>query len=320
MKYEQLTKSVDHSKLEMECEQLKRLIDSSKLEKISNIESIGEYYLTFPLTKKNGKKRWIDAPILELKLVQNQILDNILIHLEPHNDAVGFKPGSNMIEGAKKHLGHKAILNIDLKNFFHSVKFHQVVKIMAEIGTKITNQGITDRWYRDEIITLTRLCCYKNRLPQGAPTSPYLSNLAARQLDTNLKSFSLKHNLTYSRYADDMSFSHPDGDIDLMEMYHKIIKIVDKTGFKINYKKTRIQRSHQRMSVTGINVNKKLGVPKWKWRNFRAKLHNLEKSGKPISYKELEKLKGYAEWIRTLNRQRGEKFLKKIGQLTCKPS
>jgi RNA-directed DNA polymerase len=139
-------------------------------------------------------------------------------------------------------------------------------------------------------------------------------------MDDNLNDFAKKNNLTYTRYADDMSFSHKTGDIDMLPIYKQIVPIVTKYNFKINNKKTRILRDHQRMTVTGIVINEKKGVPKWKWKNFRAELHNLIKSGETISEEKHQKLLGYAQWLNQLNAKKAEPYLKQVGNIPYRKS
>lgn len=298
----------------MEYEAIKTILNSKMIDEIDQNGKNG-YYLSYKIKKKSGKYRWIDAPQLTLKDLQYQILERILCHIDPHPAAVGFREGHSMTEGADKHLGCAALLNMDLKDFFNSIDYNMALRTLTHVTSHMADNNFTPEWNNLDLRMLTNLVTYKTRVPQGAPTSPALSNLVARHLDRQLHELAESYGMTYTRYADDLSFSHPTGDMDLMDIYVDILKTIKRNEFRVNSKKTRMQRPHQRMSVTGIVVNEKKSVPKWKWRQFRAKLHNLEKSQEKIETGEYQKILGYAEWIRQLHPKRGQRFLDQIGKL-----
>lgn len=288
-------------------------------ERVKNIldNGVHQYYLSFPIRKKSGKKRWINAPMDELKEIQNKILYSFLYQMETHPCAIGFKPGISIEEGARKHVGQKVLLNVDLKNFFDTIDQLMVQDMFLWIMSALKDRRLINNFQTKEVRALAQLCTHKKRLPQGAPTSPAISNLVFNQTDRLIQRYALSKNLKYSRYADDLTLSHAEGDIDMLDVYLDLKKIIVEAGFIVNSKKTRIQRDHTRMSVTGIVVNDKPGVPKWKRKNFRAKLHNLEKGGRPITQLEKQQLTGYAQWIHQLNPKKGKQFLEQIGRLDC---
>jgi len=152
-------------------------------------------------------------------------------------------------------------------------------------------------------------------LSQGAPTSPAISNLVAKHLDRELKELADKHSLIYTRYADDLTFSTEDSSVDMGPIETEVKKVITRQNFLVNHNKTRIQRPHRRMSVTGIVVNDKLSVPKWKWKQFRAKLHNIERDKTILTKTELEEITGYAQWINQLHPKRGQTFQDQIGRI-----
>lgn len=298
----------------MDTEVLKTILDASMVEDVK-MKGKNGYYLTYRIRKNNGSKRRIDAPQLILKDLQHQILERILCHVAPHKAAVGFRAGHSITDGADRHLGCGAILNMDLKDFFNNIKFYEVLKSLTYVTSCMERMNITGVWSNKELIHLTDFVTFRGCLPQGAPTSPALSNIVARHMDKDLYNLAEEEGYTYTRYADDLSFSHPTGDVDLLEVCKKAMQIIKSSGFYINHKKTRMQRPHQRMTVTGIVVNEKKSVPKWKWRQFRAKLHNLEKSQKEINKEEYQQILGYAQWINQLHPKRGQRFLDQIGNL-----
>lgn len=297
-------------------ENLYRLFNKERLDEILS-KGTDQYYLRFPIKKSSGKKRWIAAPIDELKEMQNTILHFFLYRMEPHECATGFSPGSSLTRGAERHLNHKALLNIDLKDFFDSIEESKVIKMFYWISGDLDRRNLFPEMSKEEKKALAKLCTYRGAVPQGAPTSPAISNLVSIPMDREINSYCLNNDLVYTRYADDMTFSKKDGKINMVEVYNDILGIIKKYKFVVNKDKTRIQRHHQRMTVTGVVVNDKLGIPKWKRKNFRAKLHNLEKSGKPITEFEQQQLIGYAQWVHQLDKNKGEKFLEQIGRINC---
>lgn len=294
---------------------LKKYIDEKKLKEVLK-HGIHKYYLSYPIPKKSGGRRWLDAPQDELKSLQEEILHNILYEFKPHESAVGFRRNISMIKGAKKHLKSEVILSLDIVDFFSSIKAPMIYTLFYWINYKLVNRKKPKLSKKDQG-KIVNLLTYKKRLPQGAPTSPALSNLVFYKYDKALTELAENYNLTYTRYADDMSFSSINPSIDIKKVLPDIKDILE-PDFKLNDKKTHVKRQHQRMTVTGIVVNEKLSVPKYKWRQFRAKLHNLKMSQKPISKLEHQKIVGYAQWINQLHPKRGKTFLKEIGKLNLK--
>ncbi len=285
------------------------LIETPKeiIEKI--IENKDKHYRSYPIKKSNGKQRWINAPDEELKTVQANILHEVLYRFAPHQAATGFRTGVGVADGAKKHLPNQTLLCMDLSNFFPSIKKARVLTLAAHLLRRLEKRLWGFTYTAEDALYLTELVVYKERVPQGAPTSPAIANLIALTLDTKLSQFAEHNGLVYTRYADDLSFSHPDTAYDIYERIPEVIDIIREERFKVNYKKTRVSRPHKRMVVTGVVVNEKLSVPKYQWRNFRAKLHNLIRDKVEVSAEEYQRLRGYAEWIRSLNPKRGEEFL-----------
>ena len=276
-------------------------------------------YLSYPIAKRHGKAtRWIDAPQEELKGVQETILNKLLYRYMVHPNCVGFVRGKNVTDGARQHLGSVQLLNMDLKNFFGTINQGRVSKLLTFLFTRY--KKIIDAKFKftaHDVRLIAELVTFKGRVPQGAPTSPAISNLCCNNLDRALTELARKNKCLYTRYADDMSFSTQQSSkqFDIGKLIKQVIAFVEKEQFKVNYKKTRIQRQHNRMTVTGVVVNEKLSTPKWYWRNFRAKLHNLVVGQIPVNYEEYQEIRGVAEWIKMLHPTRGEKFLSMIGKL-----
>ena len=303
-------------------------IDRKKAESI--IKNAEDYYLSYPIKKSDKRKmRWIDAPLGKLKEYQYTILYKFLYNFAVHDNAVGFKVGCNVKDGANRHLGNKVLLTMDISNFFNSVKIQYVYRLFSglayryRIKNKMKTSDLTQKEENQDMQDMHILCnllCFKGQLPQGAPTSPAVANLVARPIDTALTKIADKQGLTYTRYADDITLSHPDKDHAIGAYIEVVKKQLSQLHLKVNHKKTRILRPHRRMTVTGVVINDKLGVPKYKWRNLRAKLHNLNKNKRSISEHEYQEIRGYCEWIRNLHPSRGNQLIAQLGTIPLRNS
>ncbi|PTI16257.1 reverse transcriptase domain-containing protein, partial [Staphylococcus warneri] len=163
----------------------------------------------------------------------------------------------------------KNILNIDLEEFFHSIHFGRVKGFFEKDSTfKVP---------KDVALIIAQLTCYQGYLPQGAPTSPIISNLIGNILDMRLLKLCKKYKLNYTRYADDLTFSS--NDLSFSKVKDKIIldieMEIERCGFKVNNSKTRIQNYKIRQEVTGLTVNKKINVKRSYYKNTRAMANNL---------------------------------------------
>ncbi len=282
----------------------------------STLATKPQRYLSFPIKKSSGKLRWLDAPEPELKLLQTTFLKNFLYHFAPHPSAVGFRVGVSVKDGANQHLGNKVLLCMDLQNFFNSINYNHVIRLLYFLFDKV-GKSIKDWTFTTADIELaTELVTYHKALPQGAPTSPALANLVLWKTDKNLSAMATSYGLIYTRYADDLAFSHTDKKYDIGKHIKEIGSIVhDTANLAVNKKKTRIMRPHRRMSVTGVVINDKLSISKRTRRELRARLHNLKVAKKPISADEAQVIRGHCEWIRSINPQEGQKFMKSFSEL-----
>lgn len=285
------------------------------------------HYRRFTIPKKNGAERPIWAPLPKLKAAQHWILRNIVERLPVHGSAHGFLPGHSIVTNACIHTDSRTILRLDLKDFFPTVTWRRVKGIFRKAG------------YREQIATLLAAICTEaprevvsfegktyyvalgpRCLPQGAPTSPTLSNVACMRLDRRLTGLAKKLGWRYSRYADDLTFSLPQECQDkpkLGLLIGSVNRIVAAEGFTVNQKKTHIARKGSAQKVTGLNVNDEgtPRVPREVRRELRAALHNL-KQGKPMKEGEtLEKLIGYAAFIYMVQPQVGAQMLAEFRKL-----
>lgn len=226
-------------------------------------------YKVFNIPKKNGGFRKIYAPNIGLKLIQFRINYILQLFYKLNNNAHGFIKNRNIITNAIEHTNKVSILNIDLKRFFPSIRKIKISELFPKTPFNF-NEETTN--------VLAQICCYKNILPQGAPTSPTLSNYICHDLDFKLNEYALKNNCKYTRYADDLTFSYQTKIIDIKDI--KDIKdIILSECFNINKKKLRITYYTGAMIVTGLVCNRKVNVRRNHIRKIRAILHNIKING-----------------------------------------
>ncbi|MHA3736090.1 retron Ec67 family RNA-directed DNA polymerase/endonuclease [Pseudomonas sp. Eth.TT006] len=263
-----------------------------------------ELYRSFEIPKKTGGSRTISAPCKELKLLQSKLLEKLQACINEiqslkklrktltqpfkteKNTSLshGFKPGYSIITNARQHRHKRHVLNIDLENFFGSIHFGRVR------GFFIKNQDFN---LHPKIATiLAQIACHDNVLPQGSPCSPLISNLVAHVLDIRLAELAKKNDCTYSRYADDITFSTNEKNfpnslaVCVCEEDHiwiagkTLVDLVKKCWFSINHAKTRLQYKDSRQEVTGLIVNSKVNVRAEYHRTAKAMAHRLFHSGK----------------------------------------
>ena len=234
-------------------------------------------YEKFIIPKKNGGKRIIESPDENLQFIQKKIntyLQAIYFQNKP-NEVYGFvqsvineEHNHNIVTNAKNHIGKNYVLNIDLKDFFHSVS-------ASRVRTLFQNAPFD---YSEDLSTcLALICCWNKRLPMGASTSPVLSNFCCLELDNQLIELSRKYDLTYTRYADDLTFSSNEKIAE--EILNEIKTVISFNEFEINKKKVRLQSKFKQQSVTGIKVNQKANVDRKYIRNIRAILHDIKING-----------------------------------------
>lgn len=269
------------------------------------------HYHSHISAKSNGGLRLIEAPKPRLKSLQRVILSAILNHVPPHPNAYGFIKGRNCIDAAARHAGEDVVIACDLRDFFPSIHARRISGIFRALG------------YPPNVArTLTGLCTVKTparvinqmcvdqrqtlraaHLPQGAPTSPALANLAAHSLDRRLTGLARSLGATYTRYADDLSFS-ADNYI-RRAILDAVPKIVTQEGFSLNAAKTRVMPSHRRQVVTGIVVNAKTNVDRRAYDRLKAIIHARHWQYDPITYAQVT---GQIGWVAQLNPAKGARL------------
>lgn len=223
------------------------------------------FYRHFSIPKSNGQARNIDEPLPDLKFVQSWILHNILEKCAVSDYAKAYLKGRTLKHNARFHRAQKVVVTMDIKNFFPSISVKDITEIFENMG-----------YFHDLSCFLAHLCCYNNVLPQGAPTSPYLSNLRMTTLDDKISEYTYEKSIRYTRYADDLTFS---GDFNPHFLISNISKFVYNEGFCINPQKTRIARSNTRQEVTGIIVNSHMQLSKEKRKLIRQQVYYIRKFG-----------------------------------------
>lgn len=255
--------------------------------------------------KEKTKKRWIEAPNKELKDIQKKILNNIIYKFHATKFAHGFIHNRSIVSCAKEHTGKKFVLKLDIKNFFPSITREMVYGAMYD---DINAENIK------YIVPAIEMCLLDGRLPQGAPTSPAISNIVCRNLDLLLSGAikCLGFEILYTRYADDLIFSSNDDKI--YRIIPIIKKLVTKFGFIVNEKKVKVLKSHQRQTVTGLVVNcpGKTSVRRRTRMNLRAYMHQIIIGKKPIENVNINKLRGDVNIIVMANPQQGKWFKDKF--------
>lgn len=225
-------------------------------------------YNTFKIKKKSGEDRCIAAPERKLKELQKRLakglqecVDQISNDRETETSAHGFVKGKSILTNAYKHKNKNLVLNIDLENFFDTINFGRVR------GYFIYNKNFA---LTEKVASvIAQIACNENKLPQGSPCSPIISNLIGQILDVKLSSLAKKNKCFYTRYVDDITFStnqkaFPESIASINDTQiiigKKLRNEIDRAGFKVNDSKTRIQLSNSRQDVTGLVVNQKVSV------------------------------------------------------------
>jgi len=262
------------------------------------------YYRTYKIKKYGGGTRQIEAPRRFLKLVQRWIYDYILSGVNLPMSVHGFVPGKDIFSNARVHLDSRNIMVVDIQDFFPSIGSKSVRHVFSELHfpVKVANR-------------LTGLSTFRDRLPQGAPTSPALANIIFSPVDVYLIHLAEEWECNYTRYADDLIFS---GD----RVFSKgdtaqISKILGESGFTINTKKTRIIGSGARQMITGLVANQKGFPPREKRMEWRAMFNQAKLN--PVKYKgEGSRLAGIAAFVNMYDKalaQEYKQIAKKIMEL-----
>ncbi len=284
-------------------------------------------YRRFTIPKRSGGERPIWAPLPRLMAAQRWILSEILEHIPVHGAAHGFLPGRSILTNAREHVNSRLVLRVDLENFFPTVTFRRAKGVFRKSG------------YREQIATLLALLCTEaprkevkdgdetyfislgpRCLPQGAPTSPALTNIVCMRLDRRLTGLAKRLGWRYTRYADDMTFSLPadsSGPPNLGKLLGAVNRITADEGFRVRRDKTRVSRKGSVQKVTGLVVNgsESPRIPRKLKRELRAAVHNASR-GRPFREGDtLNRMLGYAAYTAMVEPELGARFLASLSKL-----
>lgn len=280
-------------------------------------------YYRFDIPKKSGGTRHIAAPKTQLKTAQRQILEQILQKVEVSDLSHGFIKSRSVLTSAKTHnTSPDLLINIDLENFFPTITFERVrgvyqsfgysgyiASLLAMICTYCERMPLEIKGQIKYIKTSDRI------LPQGSPASPMITNIICKTLDKRINGLCQKLGITYTRYADDMSFSYTGNtdNFDIGDFLNSVNKIIEAEGFHMKKEKTHILRKNNRQYITGIVINnEEIGVPK-KWvKILKASIHNAQKlkaAGGSVSNKTIQEISGKIAWLKSVNAKRYQKVI-----------
>ncbi len=253
-----------------------------------------DHYHRFLIPKRGGGTRLISSPKSKLRIAQSWLLHAVLEKLAVHHAAMAFRPGVSILDNAALHSGKGVVIRIDLKDFFGTVLFRRVKGLFESFGY---NEGVATilALLATEVPRVAAtldgkpvfIALGKGQLPQGASTSPSIVNVLCRSLDRRLTGVARLHGFTYSRYCDDLVFSHPERGTALGSLLGMIEQVIKDESFTVNESKTAVMRPQHRQVVTGLVVNQEPRISRNDLRRFRAFLHHCETDGLKVTSERL---------------------------------
>ncbi len=253
----------------------------------------------------------------------------VMSPIELHDAAHGFCLQRSIVTNAQIHVGKEVIINMDIKDFFPSISYQRVKGLFKSFGYSETASTIfalicTEPKIKEVEINgeTNNILSWTDRyLPQGAPSSPAITNILCRRLDRRLNFMAKEYGFDYTRYADDLTFSAAGESLVNINNILKLTNlIVTKEDFEINENKTRIVRNYRRQEVTGIIINEKLNISRDKLKTFRAVLYKIEKDGLQNytwgkSQDIIAAIEGFANFVVMVNPEKGAKFIEQINRI-----
>jgi hypothetical protein len=309
-------------------DQLDWLADERRTLRLEGERSRLQHYERSWIPKPCGRWRLIEAPKPRLKEIQRRILHEILDLLPVHDAAFAFVKGRNAAEAAAKHAGEHVVLTIDLKDFFLHVRqarIHglfrclgyttRIARLLTSLCTTITPRDTLGRYPGKLRNDETAWNTYRMpHLPQGAPTSPALANLASYRLDLRLTGLANAFGARYTRYADDLTFSGDRAFAKRTATFLRALAVIAREeGFSINHAKSRLMPQHVCQSVTGLVVNQHINIRRKDYDRLKATLTNCVRNGPPTQNRDghadfRAHLDGRVAWVERVNLRRGEKL------------
>lgn len=245
-------------------------------------------YRSFSLAKRNGGRRQVAAPSGVLKKLQRRLLDKYLSGQEIHHAATAFRRGQSIASHAGRHLGQAIVVTVDLADFFPATSSARVRGWFLEQG-----------WRGEALRALMRLCVYQGGLPQGAPTSPVLSNLVNLPFDREMAELASRHGARFSRYADDLAFSWNVG-VEPTGFRCAAENCIERFGYRIQLSKGwRCQTAEELPEVTGLVLNGSRLLPS---RQVLKKIRRLRRWWRTPTKLERARMSGYRGFLRMLRR------------------
>lgn len=288
-----------------------RLIGMRPSRLINMVKDRDHLYNTYKVRKKSGGHRWIMSPIEELRVVQYWILNQVLNKISVHDAAHGFVKEKSIVSNAEQHTGKEVVLNIDLYRFFDTITEKRVYglirglgytdKLSLDLARLLCVKPDVDYWdtiKKEKVFDEVYITGYEAILPQGAPTSPIISNLIAKNLDLSIATYCTKSNLSFTRYADDITIS---GNRSNLPTFKIIEKIISDNGFIINRDKVKYIGNHRKQTVTGITVNTGVFVNKKIIKEVSKELYFCNKYGYKdhlkYKFKNSKEKANYKDWL-----------------------
>ena len=248
----------------MEIFSLANIFNMSEKEIYYVSNNISKHYQKASIPKKSGGTRTLHIPNKKLIYMQRIILNEFLSEYKISKSATAYHKGSTLASNAIPHIKKKYILKLDIKDFFGSITFNRVYKMFsAHFPVKYAK-------------LFTELCCYNDKLVQGTPTSPAISNIIMLDFDNRIEKYCKENNISYTRYCDDITLS---ADFPLNSAYYKIKKELRKIGLELNKNKTHFVKHTHQQRITGIVVNEKIQTPIEYRRKLKQELYYLYKFG-----------------------------------------
>jgi hypothetical protein len=285
------------------------------------------HYVMFALPKRNGGERLIMAPKRELKSLQRKLVTLLVARLPVSPHAHGFLRGHSVRSNAQPHVGRRVLIQLDLADFFPSVHVgrvrgllialgygYQVAQSLAVLMTEAERQRVEVDGQIYHVPVSSRYCV------QGAPTSPGLCNAVLLRLDRRLNGLARKRGFTYTRYADDLTFSGDDAEA-AGKLRNAARHIIRDEGFALNAGKSRCRRRSARQVVTGVVVNDVLGLSRRQRRCLRAAIHHLAReSDAARRQRQTAGLRGQLAYLHMLNPAQAERLQSRLASALDRPA
>ncbi|PON15711.1 RNA-dependent DNA polymerase [Candidatus Entotheonella serta] len=291
------------------------------------------HYIRFKLPKKTGGERLISAPMPRLKQAQHWVLSNLLVKLTSHDASHEFRHARSLVTNAQPHTGQAVVINMDMKDFFPTVSYPRVKGFFQALGYSEavgTVLGLICTEAETEEVVLDDTSWYvalgERHLPQGAPTSPAISNLICRRLDQRLHGIARKFGMIYTRYADDLTFSaEAEAPAAIGKLLRQTRFVVEAEGSQLHPTKTRVMRHHQRQDVTGGVVNQQPAVARKTLKRFRALLHQIETTGPDGKQwggnpNVLHSIQGFANYVYMVDPDKGTALKQRVQRILAMQS